>query len=101
ANDTAGAPGETLSVLNATRAGNGLALLCLPMVPSETIALWTGDGTAADPWGGHHGTLHGGVTFVAGKVGQAFAFDGTSGYVSVPDDAVLTPTAAISVGAWI
>ncbi len=58
---------------------------CEP-VGSGLMAWWTGDGNADDLAGSHHGTLHNGATFSAGKVGSAFRFDGVDDYVSVPDD---------------
>jgi len=101
ANDATTPPGGALSVLSATQAGNGIALLCLPLMASEATALWTGDGQSRDAWGAHDGVSNAGVTFVPGKVGSAFALDGTSGYVTVPNDASLSPTTAMSLGAWI
>src|SRR5437868_13593808 len=52
--------------------------------PSNLVAWWPGDGNAKDIVGGNDGTLSGVVTFTLGRVGQAFAFDGTSGEVLVP-----------------
>jgi len=43
------------------------------------------------------------VTFVEGKVGQAFSFDGVNDYVQVPDDngsLSFEPTAPITVELW-
>ncbi len=101
ANDNSGAdPGEALALLSATPSVHGLGLLCFPVVPSETIALWTGEGNGTDVWGGNNGTLQGGVTFAAGRVGRAFSFDG-SGYVSVPDQSTLSPPTDVTVAALI
>ena len=52
--------------------------------PSGLVALWSGEGNASDSAGENNGTLHGGVTFANGQVGQALRFDGSTGYVSVP-----------------
>jgi hypothetical protein len=55
--------------------------------PAGVIAWWTGDGDANDLVGGHNGSLVNGAAFGAGKVGQAFNFDGSAQqYVEVPDD---------------
>jgi hypothetical protein len=70
-------------------------------LPSGAVSAWRGEGDALDSVGSNNGTLHGGVTFTPGEVGQAFNFNGTSGYVSVPDVATLDPTQAITVEAWI
>ena len=41
------------------------------------ISWWQGEGNAIDVLGGNNGTLVGGVTFAAGKVGQAFNLNGS------------------------
>ena len=73
---------------------------CTPP-PSGLVAWWPGDGNANDVIGGYNGTLNGGVSFAAGEVGQAFALDGTTGFVQVPSSPALMPPSAISVSAWI
>ena len=45
------------------------------------ISWWPGDGYAFDIQGVNNGTLQGGATFTAGKVRQAFNFDGVNGEV--------------------
>lgn len=69
--------------------------------PGPAAAWWSGENNANDARGRHRGTLVGGVTFVAGKVGQAFSLDGTSQYVVVPDAPELNPTRGLTVEAWI
>ena len=56
---------------------------CLP-APSGLVAWWQGEGDASDALGTNNGQFHTGVTFVPGEVGEAFAFDGAAGYVSIP-----------------
>jgi uncharacterized repeat protein (TIGR03803 family) len=54
---------------------------CVP--PTSDLAYWwQGEGNAVDSVGGNNGTLQGGVTFTNGEVGQAFNFDGASGFIS-------------------
>lgn len=66
------------------------------------VGWWAGDGNANDITGNHNnGTISGGVTFVPGEVAQAFSFDGSSGFVSVPDSPSLDITDAITIDAWI
>jgi hypothetical protein len=64
--------------------------------PAGLVDWYTGDGlnptTAADVAGGNPGTLVGGVTYLPGKVGNAFSFNGTDGYVKLPDNFVPFPT---------
>jgi hypothetical protein len=65
------------------------------------VALWPGEGDANDIVGTNNGTLVNGVSFVAGKVGQAFSFNGAS-YVSILDSPCLDAfTSSITIEAWI
>jgi len=50
--------------------------------PAGLVAWWPGDGNANDIIGGNDGTLQNGATFVSGKVGQAFSFDGVDDHIS-------------------
>ena len=50
--------------------------------PAGLVSWWPADGDALDIADGHDGTLQGGATFAAGKVGQAFSFDGVDGMVA-------------------
>jgi Concanavalin A-like lectin/glucanases superfamily len=54
---------------------------CIPP-PAGLAYWWQAEGNALDFAGGNNGTLQGGVTFTNGEVGQAFSFDGSSGFVS-------------------
>jgi hypothetical protein len=64
-------------------------------------AAWTLNGNALDTSGNNNnGTLYGGVTYSTGKFGNAGLFDGTSGYISVPDSSTLRPT-KWTISAWI
>jgi hypothetical protein len=82
--------------------------LALPgMANADLIGWWKFDeGTgaiAADSSGyGHHGTINGGATWAAGKLGGALQFDGTDDYVNcdlINIDTALT--GGLSVCAWI
>jgi hypothetical protein len=70
-------------------------------LPAGAVGYWRAEGNAQDSVGGNNGTLQGGATFAAGEVGQAFRFNGTTGYVSVPDAPSLDLTAAVTLEAWI
>jgi YVTN family beta-propeller protein len=48
-------------------------------------AWWRADGNANDVIGGNNGMLRGGTSFATGKIGQAFSFDGSTGFVQVPN----------------
>ena len=69
--------------------------------PSGMVVWLPGDGNADDVSGnGHNGTLQSGATFTTGKVNQAFSFNGSGAYVSVPDSAD-QQSASFSVDAWV
>jgi len=53
--------------------------------PAGLVGWWTGDGHARDIAGTNSGILHNGVTFVRGRVEQAFSFAGSLDHVSIPN----------------
>jgi hypothetical protein len=63
---------------------------------TSLISLYRGERDANDTIGGHDGTAAGGVTFVAGKVGEAFNFDGATGVVNLPTNFLPYPTSGTS-----
>ena len=74
---------------------------CVP-APAELLASWKGEGTALDVMGANPGTALGGTTYSPGIVGQAFSFDGSTGFVNVPDSASLRSVQTVeSVEFWI
>ena len=53
--------------------------------PPGLISWWPGDGDFVDIQDGNSASLHSGVTFDAGKVGQGFEFTGTGGqFIDIP-----------------
>jgi hypothetical protein len=52
--------------------------------PDDILGWWPGNGASYDIVGRNDGTLHAGVNFSAGLVGQAFDFDGVAAFVQVP-----------------
>ena len=91
---TTGNQAETLA--------NGFAVTAIAACvtpPSGMVSWWPGDGNANDIAGSNTGTLQGGTTFTAGKVGQAFQFANGSS-VSVPASPSLDLT-KFTVDAWV
>jgi hypothetical protein len=64
------------------------------------ISWWTADGNALDLQGTNHGNLTN-TTFAAGKVGQAFSFNGTDAFIQIPHSPSLNFTNKISILAWV
>jgi plastocyanin len=62
----------------------GVVSVCSPP-PANMVSWWGAEGNARDGLGNNDGTIQGGVTFAAGMVGQAFAFNGTDGEIVLPN----------------
>ena len=69
--------------------------------PAGLVSWWPGEGNANDIVGANNGTLVNGASFAPGIVGQAFSFDGISGYVRIADSPSLHFTNAMTVEAWV
>jgi autotransporter-associated beta strand protein len=88
-------------MLVVTYTPTSVAATVVTPVPLGLIAWWPGEGNANDLAGAHNGALLGGATATTpGKVGQAFSFDGTNSYVSIPDSPMLRPT-NFTIEAWV
>ena len=68
--------------------------------PSGLVSWWRAEGNAHDSQGGNHGTLTTGVTYVAGKVGQAFSFNATHAAVLVGNPPNLR-LQNLTIEAWV
>ncbi len=70
--------------------------------PPGLVALWSGDGNGGDSAGGNKMDLTD-ITFVKGKVGQAFSFNGTSSSIRIPASRALDLDAdnGFTIMAWI
>ena len=69
------------------------------IMPMNLVSWWQGEGNANDQTGLNNGTLNG-VTFAAGKAGQAFSFNGSSN-ILLPDAIVPSTSRNFSVSAWV
>ena len=71
--------------------------------PLGLVSWWAAEGNANDSFGTNEGTLSGGVSFTAGEVGEAFLFDGASGYVSIPASSSLDVGSGqgLTIEGWI
>ncbi len=101
-------PGYTMSVLkNFGNSPNGVAVVPSPtpapvciLPPNNMVSWWPGNGNANDIIGSNHGTFLNGVATVAGKVNQAFAFDGVDDKVLIGNPTNLR-LQDFTIDAWI
>lgn len=92
----------SVSALGLITASGALSQPVCTEPPSDLVSWWPGDGNAADIQDANDGTLQGDTTFVAGKVDQAFSFDGVDDDVAIPNNAALNPgTGSFTVDAWV
>jgi len=78
----------------------GLVNVCTPP-PANMVSWWGAEGNARDALGNNDAVVQGGTTFEPGMVGQAFSFDGSTGYVEMPDSASLSISGQLTIDAWI
>ena len=64
------------------------------------MSWWKAENNAQDSIGTSHGTAQNGAGYVAGKVGQAFSFNGAHQYVSVPDSTFWNLGISFSIEFW-
>ena len=82
---------------------NSVSLVVLPECvspPSGLISWWPANGNALDIVSGNNGTLENGVSYTVGEVGQAFSFDGSTGWIDIPNASSLNPIGPFSVEFW-
>lgn len=63
-------------------------------------AVYNADNNANDSFGTNNGTAIGGLTYVTGKVGQAFNGNGSNAYIELPNNC-LNFTGDFSVSTWV
>jgi hypothetical protein len=65
------------------------------------ISYWRGESDTNDSKDNNPGTAYGGMNYVAGKVGNAFNFDGVDDYIGMPLSSSLNLTNDMTVEAWV
>jgi hypothetical protein len=81
----------------------GILGKCKPVCtspPPGLVSWWPGDGNAHDIQDSNDGTLNG-ASFAAGKVADAFSFDGVDDSVNIPFAANLSLSGAMTYDAWV
>jgi hypothetical protein len=72
------------------------------VVPLGRVACWHAEGNSVDGTGGNNGSLQGGVTFTPGTVGDAFSFDGASGFIDITNNSSMDFGAGdFTIVAWL
>ena len=90
-----------------TYTGNVWSFMTGPAFTDPDLRGWwkfdEGRGSVAFDWSGYsnHGTLVGGLQWVAGNIESALQFDGTDDYIDLDDPAELQITGNITLAAWI
>ena len=85
-----------LTSLYATYNGDSAGLASLK---TSLYAAYNGESNTNDSFGSNNGTAMGGLTYAAGKIGNAFQFNGTNSYVSLPDNS-MNFAGDFSVSCW-
>lgn len=67
---------------------------------TSLYAVYKAESNANDSLGAYNGTAQGGLTYSAGKSGNAFTFNGTSAFVSLPNNS-LNLTGDFSISFWV
>jgi hypothetical protein len=64
--------------------------------------VYNGESNANDSYGSNNGIERGGLTYTTGKIGDAFNFNGTTSYVSIPNTSnQLNFTGNFSISTWV
>jgi len=76
---------------------------CTPP-PSGLVAWWPAEGNGSDIVSGNNGTVNGALGYTNGEVGQAFVFDDSTSYLSIPASSSLDVGATgtgLTIECWI
>jgi len=80
---------------------NGVAVTNCTAAAPGLVSWWPANAEAVDIVGGNNGSLLGGATYVSGKVGPGFGFNGTDSYANISSSGALKPTGPFTFEAWI
>jgi hypothetical protein len=72
----------------------------LSSLETSLFSVYNGESNTNDSYGTNNGTAVGSLTYTSGKVGNAFSFNGTNAYVSLPNNS-LNFTGDFSVSFWV
>ena len=89
-------PTSVWNLLNAVYSADTTALSSLK---TSLVASYNGESNANDSFGTNNGTAVGGLTYGTGKIGNAFTFNGTNAYATIPDGS-FNLTSDFSISFW-
>ncbi len=90
----------TFSIVTPPSHGTLSAITPLPL--AGLVSQWSAEGDASDTAGSNDGTLQNGVGIdAAGKVGQAFRFDGVDDFIEIGNQSSLNFSGDFTVSAWV
>jgi len=69
-------------------------------IPSGAISWYRAESNGVDSAGPNFATANGGAAYTTGNVGQAFSLNGTTAYLSAPDNSTLRPS-SLTLEAWV
>ena len=95
-----GRPLSQVEIQKIYNAGNAGTCACTP-APPNMAGWWPGNGNASDIAGSHHGEIAGNVAYAAGKVDQAFSFDGSQSYIFAPNTTNIAGGPQATYQAWV
>jgi len=92
-----------LEKLNKAQEGEIQALKLRWDLKNGLVAHYPFDGHANDVSGnGHHGIVHGDLSYVPGLLGQAASFDGVDDYIEIPDvHNFVFANESVTFSAWV
>jgi len=88
------------SVWNLLAAAYNADTKSLPSLKTSLVASYNGESNANDSKGTNNGTAVGGLTYTTGKIGNAFTFNGSNAYVSLPRTTNQFDFTDFSISAW-
>ncbi len=68
---------------------------------SGLVAWWPGDGNGRDIVNANDGSVLNGVSFIGGRVGNSFSFDGINDRVQLPDVEALKLNSSLTIECWL
>ena len=72
------------------------------IISNGLVSWWRGESNADDSAGTNNGAAMGNTTYSAGKIGQAFDFDGSGDFVEIPDnDSLDVQPGDYTLAAWV